>query len=95
MLIETPYRANDTITLKLTSGEEVVARFVKEDDKKLTVKKPLTLMATQHGFGLGPYAVTIPQDSELSINKNTIVFVAKTEPEMAKQYMSSTTGLQL
>lgn len=27
MLIETPYKNNDTITIKLVTGEEVVARF--------------------------------------------------------------------
>lgn len=95
MLIETPYKSNDTITIKLTSGEEIVGRFVKEDDKKLTIKKPLTLMATQQGFGLGPYAITISPDSEIALNKTAIVFSVKTETEMAKQYMTSTTGIQL
>jgi len=95
MLIETPYKTNDTVTIKLSSGEELVARFVSETDTKLTVKKPLAIMATQQGLGLGPYAFTIRQDSDLSLNKNVVVFVTKTETEMAKQYVTSTTGIQL
>ena len=30
MIIETPYKVGDTVSIKLTSGEEVVARY-KED----------------------------------------------------------------
>lgn len=95
MIIETPYKANDTITIKTTGGDEIVARYVEENDKAILVSKPLALMATQQGMGLAPYAFTIPQDSKLSLNKSAVVFVCKTDPEMAKQYMTSTTGIQL
>ena len=95
MLIETPYKTNDTVTIKLSSGEELVGRFVKENNETLTVKKPLAIMATQQGLGLGPYAFTVNQDSEINLNKAVIVFVAKTETEMAKQYVTSTTGIHI
>jgi len=95
MIIEAPYKTNDTITIKTTGGDEVVARFVEENDSHITVAKPLSLMATQQGMGLAPFAFTIPQDAKIKLNKSTVVFVCKTEPEMAKQYMSSTTGIQM
>jgi hypothetical protein len=46
MIIETPYKQNDTVTFKTTSGDEVIARFVEENDKTITVTKPMALMAT-------------------------------------------------
>ena len=95
MIIEAPYKTNDTITIKTTSGDEVVARFVEENDKTITVSKPLALMATQQGMGLAPFAFTIAQDAKVPINKSTVMFVCKTEPETAKQYMTSTTGIQM
>jgi hypothetical protein len=95
MIIETPYKANDTVTIKTTGGDEIVARYVEENDKSITVSKPLALMATQQGMGLAPYAFTIPQDSKVHINKNAVVFICKTDPEMGKQYMTSTTGIQM
>ncbi len=95
MIIETPYKVNDTITIKTTAGDEVVARFVEENDNTITVSKPLALMATQQGMGLAPFAFTIAQDAKVSLNKSTVMFVCKTEPEMAKQYMTSTTGIQM
>lgn len=93
MIIDQPMKANDTVTIKTTGGDEIVARFVQEDDKTITVLKPLALMATPQGIGLGPFAFTIDPDAKLKLNKSTVVFVAKTESRMASQYMTSTSGI--
>lgn len=95
MIIETPYKSNDAITLKTTGGDEIVARFVEENDKIITITKPMALMATPQGIGLGPWTFTVDPQSKIKINKNTLVFVHKTEDSMAKQYVSSTSGLAL
>ena len=95
MIIETPYKQNDTITLKTTGGEEIVARFVEENSDTITVQKPMAIMATGQGIGLGPFSFTINPDSKVKINKYSLVFVHKTDGEMAKQYVSSTTGIQM
>jgi len=55
----------------------------------------LALIASQQGMGLAPFAFTIAQDAKLALNKSAIVFVHKTESEMAKQYVESTSGLKL
>ena len=58
MLIQAPYSKNDTITFRTSAGEEIVARFVEENDKTLTVTKPMALMSQNGGFGLGPWLLT-------------------------------------
>ena len=96
MIIEAPYKQNDTVTVKTNAGDEIVARFIEENDKIITIQKPLALMMTpQGGVGLGNFAFTIPQDAKLTLNKSSILFVHKTDSEMAKQYVSSTTGIQM
>lgn len=95
MIIETPYKTNDAVTLKTTGGDEIVARFVEENDKTITITKPMALMATPQGIGLGPWTFTVDPQSKIKINKSTLVFVHKTEESMAKQYVSSTSGLAL
>ena len=95
MIIETPYKASDTITVRTTAGEELLARFVTEDDKTITIEKPMAVMVTQQGLGLGPFTFTVNPNSKLKLNKNTIVFVHKTDSEMAKQYVSSTSNIHL
>lgn len=95
MIIETPYKATDTVTLKTTAGEEIVARFVEENDKTITVLKPMAIMATQQGIGLGPFTFTINPDSKVAINKANLLLVHKTDDEMAKQYVNSTSNIQM
>lgn len=94
MFIEQPLKSNDTVTIKTTGGDEIVARFVQEDTTSITISKPLALMATPQGIGLGPFAFTVDPDAKLKLNKSTVVFVAKTESQMANQYMTSTSGIQ-
>lgn len=95
MIIETPYKTNDTVTLKTTAGEEIVGRFIEENDKTVTIQKPLALMATPQGVGLAPFAFTIPQDAKIALNKSAILFVHKTEKDMANQYIQNTSGIQM
>ena len=95
MIIETPYKSRDAITIKTTGGEEIVARFVEEDANTITVEKPMAVMATPQGLGLGPFSFTVNPEAKIKINKIALVFVHKTDGEMAKQYISSTTGIQM
>jgi len=94
MIIEQPITENTPVTIKTTSGDEVVARFVSEDEKTITVLKPLALMATPEGMGLAPFAFTVPMDAKLKLYKSAIVFIAKTDSQMATQYMASTSSIQ-
>ena len=95
MIIETPYKATDTITIKTTAGEEIVARFVEEDNNAITVEKPMIIMPTNQGIGLGPFAFTINPDAKVKINRSACMVIHKTDGEMAKQYVSSTSNIQM
>lgn len=95
MLIETPYKNGDTISIKLSSGEEVIARLEEESDSYIKVYKPLMLTATQEGLGLAPFMFTIPPETQIKINQSTVLCVVKTEEEMANQYLQNTTGLSV
>lgn len=93
MIIETPYKDGDTISFKTVAGEEVIARLVEEKNDTIKVAKPLALTATQQGLGLVPFTFTVSPEANLVVNKSSLVFIAKTEKDMASQYVQQTTGL--
>ena len=93
MLIEAPYKNGDTISLKLTSGEEVVARLEEETNNGFKLNKPLMLTMTQQGIGLAPFMFTASPDTVIFIASDKVICVVKTIDEMSKQYISSTTGI--
>ena len=95
MLIETPYKIGDTVSLKLSSGEEIVARLEEETATKFVLNKPMVLIMQQQGLGLAPYMFSVSPDTKFNILASTVSCVAKTESEIAKQYTASTSNIQL
>lgn len=95
MIIETPYKAGDIVTIKTTAGEEIVARLVEDTTTSVKVHKPMAIMVTGQGLGLGPFAFTINPNADVTLNKSAVLMVAKTEKDMASQYVQSTTGITI
>jgi hypothetical protein len=95
MIIETPYKAGDTVSFKLSSGEEIVARLEKEEAKTYTVKKPMVLIMQQQGMGLAPFMFSVSPDAKFNIQASSVSCVAKTEGEIAKQYTATTSNIQM
>jgi hypothetical protein len=93
MIIEKPYKVNDVVSIKLSSGEELVGKLVDENPETVTLSKPLMLSMTQKGMGLAPYMFTVNPETNITFNEKNIITLAKTMETMAKQYIQSTTGL--
>lgn len=95
MLIETPYKVGDTVSIKLSSGEEIIARLEEEKADNLQLHKPLMVAMTQQGLGLAPFMFTVSPDAKININTKNVLCIAKTMDEMSKQYISNTTGIAI
>ena len=95
MLIETPHKVGDTVSLKLSTGEEIVARLDAESSESYTVKKPMVLIANEKGLGLAPFMYSVSPDGKFVLNASTVTCIGKTEGEIAKQYTATTSGIQM
>ena len=95
MIIETPYKEGDTISLKLSSGEEIVTRLEKEQNGDFVIKKPMVLIAQQEGLGLAPFMFSVSPDAKFTIKGTSVSCVAKTQDEIAKQYTAQTSGIAM
>lgn len=93
MLIQTPYTIGDTVSLKLTSGEEIIARLGAENDKTFTLHKPLVMIVQQQGMGLAPFMFSVDPDTRFYLQAHSVACIAKTEKDIASQYTQQTTGL--
>ena len=95
MLIETPYKNGDTVSLKLSSGEEIVARLEEETATKFVLTKPMVLIMQQEGLGLAPYMFSVSPDAKFNILLSTVSCVAKTVDQIADQYTATTSNIQI
>ena len=95
MLIETPHKIGDTVSFKLSSGEEIVARLDAQDDTSYTLSKPMVLIMQQQGMGLAPFMFSVSPTAKFKLQTQSISCVAKTEAEIAKQYTATTSNIQM
>lgn len=95
MLIDKGVAPGEVITLKLTSGEEIVAKMVEETDKYYKLSKPMVIGMGQKGPGLMPYLFTVNPDKDVKLHKTTVTLAEATDEAFAKQFLESISGIKL
>jgi hypothetical protein len=95
MLINKGLSSGDVVTIKLSSGEEIIAKYIEETAKGHKISKPMVLSITQQGVGMVPYLFTVNPDTEIVVSNNVISVIVNTESDFSKQYLQASTGLQL
>lgn len=95
MLINKGISPGEVVTIKVVTGEEIVAKYVEETSTGHKVSRPMVLSMTQKGLGMMPMLFTVDPDSDILINSASIVMLTVTEADFAKQYTTSVTGIQL
>jgi len=93
MLLEKTIKEGDIVTLKLTSGEEIIARYDEEGSDYIKVTKPMALVAGGKNIGMMPWIFLSEVDS-VKIQKHAIVVgPVNSKKDAAQQYLEGTTGI--
>ena len=95
MLIDRGVTEGEVVTIKLTSGEELVAKLVEDGPVYCKLSKPLVLTMGSQGIGMVPYLFTVSPDKDVQLNKSTITVIVATDKGAADQYLQSTSGIKL
>jgi len=95
MLIEAPYATGDVVSVRLSSGEEIVGKLLDDNDKTIKLKQPLSAIMSEKGLAMLPFMLTVDPEKDLTVSKNQIVITAKSHKEVADHYLQSTTGITL
>jgi uncharacterized alpha/beta hydrolase family protein len=95
MIIDKGVSAGEVITLKLTSGEEIVARLDEETATHYKLTKPQVIGMGPSGPGLMPYLFTVAQNKTIPLSKSTVTVAVASDKIFADQYLQSTTDIQL
>ena len=95
MLVISKYDKDDTITFKLTNGDEIVAKIVEDNDQAFVVSKPCTVMPSQQGIGLIQSLFTSELNKNISIDKRHVMMSAPTLKDVEAHYVKTTTGIDV
>jgi len=80
------YKDGDLITLKLASGEEVIANYKGAADSYISIEKALVLMNGPQGLAFGTFFSTAEQDKKIDISKAHIISVAFINDKIEGEY---------
>jgi len=94
MLIDTPFKSRDIIAMRIQGGEEVIAKFLSQDEKTVKVAKPLALTMTQQGIGMTQYVMMGDMNKDFVFNKSSVVTMQKANKAATDNYIQGTTGIQ-
>lgn len=86
----------DTVyTIKLNSGEELVAKVVEVEFGRLSVSKPVSMAPGPQGLQLVPSLFSSSPDKNVDINISSISMSVVTRDDVKNAYIEATTGLDL
>ena len=80
------YKDGDLITLKLASGEEVIANYKGDADSYISIEKALVLMNGPQGLAFGTFFSTARQDVPFDIAIDKVVSIAHINDKIAEEY---------
>jgi hypothetical protein len=95
MLISKGATIGEVVTLKLSTGEEIIGKLTEDTATHYGVDRPLTLVMGANGLGLQPWLFTVDTDKTIKFPKDKVIVCEATMEKMAKSYLSGTSGIAL
>ncbi len=94
MLLEKPIASGDVVSIKLISGEELIARLDSETNDTVKITKPLTVSLGPQGLGMIPF-VFLGNKETVTLKQSHILVMMPSKKDAADQYMQGTTGIAM
>ena len=80
------FKEGNLVTLKLASGEEVIAKFKSLADDYISIDKALVLMQGPKGLAFGTFFSTADQNEPINICRNKITSIANINDKIKQEY---------
>lgn len=99
MLLQKPIQPNDVVTLKLITGEELIARLVDNTNGKVTISKPMVVNLGQDrtgniGIQMLPYfLLTGNPDAKLTLDDRNVLVMTLSNDQAKNSYTQSSSGI--
>lgn len=96
-MLQPAFRANDVVTIKLVTGEEIVTRLGEPESTSFTISRPLVFTVNpQSGQAmLIPWLMSVEakDPTPIVLYKTSIVSMTKPVKQIADHYTQATSGI--
>lgn len=74
--------------IRLTSGEDIVANLISENDDSIIIENAIVAVPSGRGeLGFAPWSPLLSKNvKELTISKNFVIYVSETQDQIVEQY---------
>ena len=95
MLMQRPIKKGSVISIKILTGEEIIARLEEESEEGLVVSKASIVAANpQGGLGLVPWMMS-SAPTKITLNYASVVAYSATVDEIADEFTEATSEIQI
>ena len=80
--------------IRISTGEELVAEIVEENDESITVRNGLVCVPQQQSVGFIPWASVVDKmEPEITVGRQFIVYIAAVDPTVKNKYSEMFGGI--
>lgn len=95
MLVNKKFNEDDIVSLKLITGEELIAKFINENKESIHISNPLVLTINGNGqIGMIPWLI-LSQKPEYIVSKTQIMAISQSSEEAIKKYSEASENFKL
>jgi hypothetical protein len=94
MLLSKPVTLGETVSIKLITGEELIARLEEDSSEHVKLTKPLLVTVGPQGLGMMPFMFLNGSDT-VTIKQGHVLAMGVAKKDAADQYIQGTTGIAL
>ena len=85
----------DTVaTIKLVTGEEVIARVSNIQGTTITIERPLVIMMSPQGLAFGTFVPTMDYSKGIDIDTRNILVMGPALDKVATEYKNATSPIK-
>jgi len=90
------FEQGKTYTIKLNSGEELIAKVSGlVDANTIDITDPVSIAPAQNGMQMIPSMFTAAPGSSVTLNTTNVVMFSETEDGIKMKYIEATTGIKV
>ena len=85
---------NTVATIKLVTGEEVIAQVSNIEGTTITIERPLVIMMSPQGLAFGTFVPTMDYSKGIDIDTRNIVVIGPAMDKVVTEYKNATSPIK-
>lgn len=81
-------------TIKLVTGEEIIAKVTDHNNEKIKIHKPLVIMMSAQGLAFGTFVPTMDQSKDIEIDVKNVVVIGYSNEKVVNEYNNATSTIK-